>query len=157
MQQLESTSVPTVSVTTSHIESRNKRSVAFVGVVIALLARGQGLSITSRMGVLMVIGIAMSNGILFVDDANRVFQSGGTATATVLDAARARFVPILMTSLATIIGLLPTALGIDAESAANRPLALAVVGGLASSTALALFLVPVMFTILARPECIRSR
>ena len=51
---------------------------------------------------------------------------------------------------ATIIGLLPTALGLDIESAANRPLALAVVGGLASSTALALFLVPVMFTFLAR-------
>jgi multidrug efflux pump subunit AcrB len=124
--------------------------VAFVGVVTALLTGGEGLSITSLMGVLMVIGIAMSNGILLVDHANRVFQAGGTATAAVLDAARVRFVPILMTSLATIVGLLPTALGLDPEAAANRPLALAVVGGLLSSTVLALFLVPVMFTLLAR-------
>ncbi len=124
--------------------------VAFVGVVMALLAGGQGLSITSLMGVLMVIGIAMSNGILLVDHANRSFQAGSAAAKAVVEAGRARFVPIVMTSLATIAGLLPTALGLDAESAANRPLALSVVGGLASSTALALFLVPVMFTLLAR-------
>ena len=68
-----------------------------------------------------------------------------------MDAARVRFTPIAMTSLATIFGLLPTALGLDEASAANRPLALAVVGGLASSTLLSLFLVPTMFTLIARP------
>jgi multidrug efflux pump subunit AcrB len=124
--------------------------VAFVGVVMALMAGGQGLSLTSMMGVLMVIGIAMSNGILLVDHANRSVQAGSDVFAAVVEAGRARFVPIMMTSLATIIGLLPTALGLDREAAANRPLALAVVGGLASSTALSLFLVPVMFTLLAR-------
>lgn len=123
--------------------------VTFVGVVMALLAAGQGLSITSLMGILIVIGIAMSNGILLVDHADRVFQSGVDAVEAVIEAGRVRFVPILMTSLATVVGLAPTALGLDREAAANQPLALAVVGGLITSTALSLFLVPVMFTLLA--------
>jgi multidrug efflux pump subunit AcrB len=125
--------------------------VSLVGIVLALMAAGQGFSIPALMGVLMVIGIAVSNGILMVDHANRELQRGLHPMAAVLDAARVRFTPIAMTSLATILGLLPTALGLDAASASNRPLALAVVGGLASSTLLSLFLVPTMFTLIARP------
>jgi multidrug efflux pump subunit AcrB len=68
----------------------------------------------------------------------------------IVAAARSRFVPIAMTSLATVIGLIPTALGLDHGSEANQPLALAVVGGLTSSTILSLFLVPVMFLFFAR-------
>jgi multidrug efflux pump subunit AcrB len=124
--------------------------VSLVGVVLALLAAGQGFSITALMGMLMVIGIAVSNGILLVDEANNRYLGGMEKVEAVVTAGRTRFIPILMTSLATIIGLLPTALGLEASTAANRPLALAVVGGLASSTALSLFLVPVMFLILAR-------
>jgi multidrug efflux pump subunit AcrB len=121
-----------------------------IGIVLALLLSGQPLSISAVMGVLMVVGIAVSNGILLVDHANRRFLEGLDATAAALDAARARVVPILMTSLATVIGLLPTALGLDPEAATNRPLALAVVGGLTSSTVLSLFVVPCVFTLLAR-------
>jgi multidrug efflux pump subunit AcrB len=124
--------------------------VSLVGIVGALMAAGQGLSIPALMGILMVIGIAVSNGILFVDHANRELQNGMSPVDAVVDAARVRFTPIAMTSLATIFGLLPTALGLDEASASNRPLALAVVGGLASSTALSLFLVPTMFTVMAR-------
>jgi multidrug efflux pump subunit AcrB len=127
--------------------------VSLVGVVLALLSAGQGFSITALMGMLMVIGIAMSNGILLVDEANKRYASGLEKVEAVVTAGRTRFIPIMMTSLATIIGLLPTALGLEASTAANRPLALAVVGGLASSTALSLFLVPAMFIVLARrPE-----
>jgi multidrug efflux pump subunit AcrB len=122
--------------------------VALVGIVLALMAAGQGFSITALMGILMVIGIAVSNGILLVDDASRRFNEGADKVAAVIAAARSRFVPIAMTSLATIIGLLPTALGLDRGSASNQPLALAVVGGLTSSTALSLFLVPVIFVLL---------
>ena len=68
----------------------------------------------------------------------------------IVDAARVRFVPIAMTSLATVIGLIPTALGLERGTEANQPLALAVVGGLTSSTLLSLFLVPVMFMVLAK-------
>ncbi|MBN9167575.1 MAG: efflux RND transporter permease subunit, partial [Myxococcales bacterium] len=124
--------------------------VSLVGIVGALTAAGQGLSITALMGVLMVIGIAVSNGILLVDHANRELRAGASPVDAIVDAARVRFTPIAMTSLATIFGLLPTALGLDEASASNRPLALAVVGGLLSSTALSLFLVPTMFTLLAR-------
>jgi len=124
--------------------------VSLVGIVLALMAAGQGFSITALMGILMVIGIAVSNGILLVDDANRRLGDGVDMLEAIVAAARSRFVPIAMTSLATVIGLVPTALGLDRGSEANQPLALAVVGGLTSSTILSLFLVPVMFLFFAR-------
>ena len=126
--------------------------VSLVGIVLALMAAGQGFSITALMGVLMVIGIAVSNGILLVDDANRRLLDGTGKVDAIVAAARSRFVPIAMTSIATVIGLIPTALGLEHGSEANQPLALAVVGGLTSSTLLSLFLVPVMFMFLAKPK-----
>jgi CzcA family heavy metal efflux pump len=124
--------------------------VSLVGIVLALMAAGQGFSITALMGILMVIGIAVSNGILLVDDANRRFSEGAGKVEAIIAAARSRFVPIAMTSLATVIGLIPTAVGLERGSEANQPLALAVVGGLTSSTILSLFLVPVMFLLIAK-------
>jgi multidrug efflux pump subunit AcrB len=126
--------------------------VSLVGIVLALMAAGQGFSITALMGILMVVGIAVSNGILLVDDANRRFQEGGDAFEAVIAAARSRFVPIMMTSLATIIGLVPTAFALEHGTESNQPLALAVVGGLTSSTVLSLFLVPVMFLLVAKKQ-----
>jgi multidrug efflux pump subunit AcrB len=126
--------------------------VSLLGIVLALLAGGQGFSVTALMGVLMVVGIAVSNGILLVDDASRRLRAGADRLEAVVASARTRFVPIAMTSLATVIGLLPTALGLEAGTESNRPLALAVVGGLTSSTCLSLFLVPVMFVTLARRQ-----
>jgi multidrug efflux pump subunit AcrB len=124
--------------------------VSLVGIVSALVVAGQGFSITALMGMLMVVGIAVSNGILLVDEANRRFNEGTDAFEAVVGAARVRFVPIAMTSLATIIGLVPTALALEKGTEANQPLALAVVGGLTSSTILSLFLVPSMFMFLAK-------
>ena len=125
--------------------------VSLVGIVLALVSAGQGFSITALMGILMVIGIAVSNGILLVDDASRRLAETASPVEAIIAAARSRFVPIAMTSLATIIGLIPTAMALEHGSEANQPLALAVVGGLTSSTLLSLFLVPVMFLLLARP------
>jgi multidrug efflux pump subunit AcrB len=124
--------------------------VSFVGIVMALMSAGQGFSISALMGVLMVVGIAVSNGILLVDDATRRFTEGAEKLDAVVAAARSRFVPIAMTSLATVIGLIPTALALEKGTEANQPLALAVVGGLTSSTVLSLFLVPVMFLLFAK-------
>lgn len=124
--------------------------VSLVGIVAALLATRQGFSITAFMGVLMVVGIAMSNGILLVDEAARRLSQGASPVDAVVTAARLRFVPIAMTSLATIVGLIPMALGLETGTEANRPLALAVVGGLTSSTVLSLFLVPIVFTLIAK-------
>ena len=88
--------------------------------------------------------------ILLVDDANRRLLEGAPRVEAVILAARSRFVPIMMTSLATVIGLAPTALGLEAGTEANQALALAVVGGLTSSTILSLFLCPVMFLFFAK-------
>jgi CzcA family heavy metal efflux pump len=126
--------------------------VSLVGIVLALMAAGQGFSITALMGILMVIGIAVSNGILLVDDANRRLYEGADIVDAVVAGARSRFVPIAMTSLATVIGLIPTAMGEGHGSEANQPLALAVTGGLTSSTILSLFLVPVMFLFFAKKQ-----
>jgi multidrug efflux pump subunit AcrB len=126
--------------------------VSLVGIVLALMAAGQGFSITALMGVLMVIGIAVSNGILLVDDASRRLADGADKVEAIVAAARSRFVPIAMTSLATVIGLIPTAMALEHGSESNQPLALAVVGGLTSSTVLSLFLVPVMFMFFAKIE-----
>ena len=128
--------------------------VSLVGIVLALVCAGQGFSITAQMGMLMVVGIAVSNGILLVDDANRRYSEGVEKVEAVIAAARSRFVPIAMTSLATIIGLVPTAMALEKGTEANQPLALAVVGGLTSSTLLSLFLVPVMFVLIAKKPAV---
>jgi multidrug efflux pump subunit AcrB len=120
-----------------------------IGIVLALLSVGQGFSVTALMGILMVVGIAVSNGILLVDHAAVKLDEGWSLADAIVDAGRTRFTPIVMTSLATVIGLLPTAMGLEAGTEANRPLALAVVGGLTSSTLLSLFLLPAIFTLIA--------
>ncbi|HEX4384888.1 MAG TPA: efflux RND transporter permease subunit, partial [Myxococcales bacterium] len=120
-----------------------------IGIVLALLSVGQGFSVTALMGILMVVGIAVSNGILLVDHAAVKLGEGWSLADAIVDAGRTRFTPIVMTSLATVIGLLPTAMGLEAGTEANRPLALAVVGGLTSSTLLSLFLLPAIFTLIA--------
>jgi multidrug efflux pump subunit AcrB len=120
-----------------------------IGIVIALMAGHQGFSVTALMGILMVVGIAVSNGILLIDHARVRLDEGLAPLHAILDAARTRFVPIAMTSLATIIGLIPTAFALDRGAEANQPLALAVVG-LTSSTLLSLFVVPVIFLALVR-------
>ena len=124
--------------------------VTLFGISLALVSAGQGFTIPALMGVLMVIGISVSNGILLVDAAAvRIREEGMEPFRAVVEAARSRFVPIAMTSIATVIGLIPTALGLEAGTASNQPLALSVVGGLTSSTILSLFLVPTIFLLLA--------
>src|SRR5947209_10580891 len=100
------------------------RDIGVTGVqtcALPILASGQGFSITALMGVLMVVGIAVSNGILLIDDANRRFNQGADKVEAVIAAARTRFIPIAMTTLATVIGLIPTALGLEAGTESNQP------------------------------------
>lgn len=120
------------------------------GVFVMLWATGTTLSVNSFMGIIMMVGIVVSNGVLLVDFANVLRARGyGLVDATV-EACRTRLRPILMTTIATILGLIPMALGIGEGSETNLPLARAVIGGLTVSTFFTLFLVPSLYTALER-------
>jgi len=122
--------------------------MGFPGVILILLLTGTTFSVISFMGIIMMLGIVVSNGVLLVDYTNVLRRRGIELHAAVDKAARTRLRPILMTSLATVFGLLPMALGLGTGGETNAPLARAVVGGLTVSTALTLFLIPVLYTIL---------
>ena len=122
--------------------------MGFPGVIVMLFLTGTTLSITSFMGVIMLLGIVVSNGVLLVDYTNVLRRRGIELHEAVVKASRTRLRPILMTSLATVFGLLPMALGLGTGGETNAPLARAVIGGLLVSTTLTLFLVPTLYTIL---------
>lgn len=120
------------------------------GVAIMLWATGTTLSVNSFMGIIMMIGIVVSNGVLLVDFANVLQRRGKSLHEATVEAGRTRLRPILMTTMATLVGLFPMALGIGEGSETNLPLARAVIGGLGVSTFLTLFFVPVLYTWLDR-------
>jgi CzcA family heavy metal efflux pump len=124
--------------------------MGFIGVIWMLLLTGTTLNIQSLMGTIFLVGVAVNNGILLVEFANARRLEGLSAVAAIRLAAATRFRPILMTFLATVLALLPMAIGFGHGHEANIPLARAVVGGMLSSTALTLLLVPVMYTLLIR-------
>jgi multidrug efflux pump subunit AcrB len=125
--------------------------LGWIGTVLMLYVTTTSINVESMIGTLMMMGIVVSNSILLVDFANRMVRAGGTAEQAVLEAGRRRIRPILMTALATILGLLPLALGFGEGNETMVPLARAVVGGLAVSTVMTLFVVPVMHAlVLAR-------
>jgi len=120
------------------------------GVFLALYLTGTTLSVNSFMGIIMMVGIVVSNGVLLVDFANVLRSRGKPLIEATVDAGRTRLRPILMTTVATIVGLIPMALGIGEGSETNLPLARAVIGGLTVSTVFTLFLVPALYTALER-------
>jgi multidrug efflux pump subunit AcrB len=122
------------------------------GVFIALWLTGTTLNVNSFMGIIMMVGIVVSNGVLLVDFARVLRERGQPLVEATVQAGKTRLRPILMTTIATIAGLLPMALGIGEGSETNMPLARAVIGGLTVSTFFTLFLIPALFTLLARFE-----
>ena len=118
------------------------------GVIVILYLTNTTISTSSLMGMIMMLGIVVSNGVLLVDYTNVLRRRGLDLAAAVVTASRTRLRPILMTSLATVVGLMPMALGLGTGSETNAPLARAVVGGLTVSTILTLFLVPTVYTML---------
>ncbi len=119
--------------------------MGFVGVFLILLFTGTTLNVMSLMGVLMLIGIADSNSILIVDFAHRLEEQGLSVKDAVITACRVRLRPILMTSLATIIGMIPMALKFGTGSEQYAPMARAIIGGLTSSVILTVFIVPAAY------------
>ncbi len=120
--------------------------LGIVGVFWMLFLTNTTLSVTSFQGIIVMVGIVVSNGILLVDYTNRLRMRGVPLHDAVIMGGRTRLKPILMTSLATVLGLIPMALGIGGEST-QAPLAIAVIGGLTVSTTLTLFLVPTLYIV----------
>src|SRR5512146_401382 len=118
--------------------------LGWIGTILTLHFTNTSVNVESMIGTLMMMGIVVSNSILLVDFANRMVQAGATAEQAVMEAGKRRIRPILMTALATILGLLPLALGFGEGNETMVPLARAVVGGLAVSTVMTLLVVPVM-------------
>jgi hydrophobic/amphiphilic exporter-1 (mainly G- bacteria), HAE1 family len=119
--------------------------MGFIGVLIILPLTHSTLNVMSLMGVLMLIGIADSNSILIVDFAHNLEKQGLTPEDAVITACRVRLRPILMTSLATIIGMIPMALKLGTGAEQYAPMARAIIGGLTSSVLLTVFIVPAAY------------
>jgi multidrug efflux pump subunit AcrB len=121
--------------------------LGLIGVVWALFLTETDLSVTSAMGIIMMAGIVVSNGILLVDYTNRLRARGLALEEAVVLGGRTRLRPILMTTLCTILGLIPMAVGWGEGSESNSPMAIAVIGGLSVSTLLTLVFIPTLYAI----------
>jgi len=126
--------------------------LGLIGVLAMLFLTNTTLNVQSSMGIIFLVGIVVSNGVLLVDFANKQRRQGASVREAIASAAAIRFRPILMTFLATFLDLVPMAIGLGKGSEANVPLARAVVGGLLTSTFLTLVVVPILYTLLVRDQ-----
>lgn len=122
--------------------------LGLIGVGIILYGTRTSLNVQSLMGIMLMIGISVSNSVLLVEFANRLRDEGQSTLDAIRQAARTRLRPILMTTVVTIVGLAPMAIHLHPGDEMNLPLARAVIGGLTGSTLLTLFVVPVLYTFL---------
>jgi hydrophobic/amphiphilic exporter-1 (mainly G- bacteria), HAE1 family len=124
--------------------------LALVGAVWALWLTGTTVSVVAFIGLIMLAGIVVNNAIVLVDLINQLRRAGQERTAAIMEAGRARLRPILMTTLTTVLGLLPMALGFGEGSEVRAPMAITVIGGLVVSTLLTLVVIPVVYTLMDR-------
>ena len=124
--------------------------LAVTGALLTLLIAGSTINLYSQIGMILLIGLVTKNSILLVEYANQLKERGLDTIAAVREAGRIRLRPILMTSVSTIMGAVPIALGLGAGGASRRPLGYAIVGGVLVSTILTLFLVPVVYVLFDR-------
>jgi len=121
--------------------------LAVIGGVLALLLTGNSLNIFSMIGMVLLIGLVAKNSILLVDLTNQLREKGTEIDDALRQACPIRLRPVLMTSLTVILALLPAALGLGAGAETNGPLAVAVIGGMISSTLLTLIVVPAVYSL----------
>ncbi|HEV3087899.1 MAG TPA: efflux RND transporter permease subunit, partial [Candidatus Elarobacter sp.] len=119
--------------------------LALIGVALGLALTGTPVNVSSFMGLLLLVGIVVKNGILLIDAANKQRAAGEDVTTSLVTAGQTRLRPILMTTLAAIGGLLPLALGIGSGAEMEKPLAIAVIGGLSTATLFTLVVIPVLY------------
>ncbi|MCC6402106.1 MAG: efflux RND transporter permease subunit [Flavobacteriales bacterium] len=124
--------------------------LALAGAVVSLWLGGHTLNIFSQIGIIVLIGLVTKNGILIVEFANQRKEAGLNTMDAVIDAAGQRFRPILMTSLATVLGALPIALGLGAAARSRVPLGVAIIGGLLFALILTLYVVPALYSYMSR-------
>jgi len=122
--------------------------LALAGALLSLWYFNQTLNIFSQIGMIMLIGLVTKNGILIVEFANQRKAAGASVTESIIEGATARFRPVLMTSLSTVLGILPIALGFGAGAESRIPMGVAVIGGMVIGTFLTLFVVPAMCSVL---------
>jgi multidrug efflux pump len=123
--------------------------LAVTGALASMLLTGLSLNVYSQIGIIMLVGLIAKNAILIVDFANQLRDDGKTVFDAVLEAAAARLRPILMTTLSTMLGLVPLAFATGAGAESRQPLGIVVIGGMAFSTVLSLFVVPAMYLLIA--------
>ena len=127
------------------------------GALLSLWYFNQTINIFSQIGMIMLIGLVTKNGILIVEFANQRKAAGRPVTEAIIDGATARFRPVLMTSLSTVLGILPIALGLGAGAESRIPMGVAVIGGLVVGTFLTLFVVPAMCSFLTSKQAREQR
>jgi len=120
----------------------------FVGVILSLVITGRTLNVSSLIGIIMLAGIVVNNGIVLVDYINRLREEGKSREEAILQAGPTRLRPILMTTLTTVLGMLPLAFSFGEGSEMRTPMSTVVIGGLLVSTIFTLVFVPVMYTLM---------
>jgi len=130
---------------------------AFTGVFVALFLTGTPLSLIALIGSVMLVGIVVKNGIVLVDFTNLQCDRGLSVNQAVITAGKSRLRPVLITSLTTILGLMPLAIGLGEGSETWQPMGIAIIGGMTVSTALTLIVVPVLYSVFGTRSLARKR
>ncbi|HCE56648.1 MAG TPA: AcrB/AcrD/AcrF family protein, partial [Prolixibacteraceae bacterium] len=131
--------------------------LALVGTILIFFALGKTINIMAIIGIIMLAGIAVNNSIILVDRINQLIAAGLDRKTAIIQAGQQRLRPILMTSLTTILALLPLTIGFGESASLRSPMALAVIGGLTTSTLLTLVVIPCVFDILDRVKGVFAR
>jgi HAE1 family hydrophobic/amphiphilic exporter-1 len=130
--------------------------LALVGIIFALGLTGTSISVIVLLGVIILAGIVVNNAIILVDYTNQLREQGMSKRDALVEAGRVRLRPIMMTTLTTVLGLLPMSFGWGEGAEVRAPMAISVMGGLTFSTLLTLVLIPVMYELLDRKVYVAS-
>lgn len=127
-----------------------------IGVILIHKIMGEALSFMSAIGIIMLIGIVVNNGIILVDYTNILVGRGYELKKACLESGKSRFRPVLMTTLTTILGMLPMCFATNGQASIVRPIAIAVVGGLVSSTFVTLLIIPVIYSLVMKKKDVKK-